>query len=150
MNKKYKNKNEKTLLEVIFVGFFKGIWWLIQLAFGKKKARSSLTQSEKNQIINKRLEIEELLGSNNQIELTHALFEADKLVDHVLRTSRYRGETFADRLRSAEQNIDPEIYNAIWQGHKVRNQLAHESSANTSLSEIKSAIVKLLRFLKNV
>ncbi len=150
MAKNYKNKNDKTFLEIIFIGLFKAIWWLVQLPFGKKSKKSSLTQSERNQIIQKRIVIEDLLGSKSRIELTHALFEADKLVDYVLKTCRYRGETFADRLRSSEHNIDPDIYNMIWQGHKVRNQLAHETDTNVSDVEIKNATVKLLRFLKNV
>jgi len=150
MTRSYKEKNQKTFLETLFLGLFKAVWWLVKLPFSKKRRNTTLTQSEKNQIIKKIITIEDLLDSKNKIELTHALFEADKLVDYVLKTCRYCGETFADRLRSSEPDIDPDIYNMVWQGHKVRNQLAHETDSQVSDGEIKSATVKLLRFLKNV
>ena len=52
--------------------------------------------------------------------------EADKLIDWILKKKGYSGVTFADRLRSAEKDIPEHIYNNIWQGHKIRNQIAHE------------------------
>lgn len=150
MVNKYK-KNQRTFLEVLVIGLLKAIWWLIKLPFKKRTASSGqFTQSDRNQIVKQRLEIEKLLGSSSIIEQKHALFEADKLVDYVLQLKSYQGETFADRLRSAENDIDPNLYQAIWQGHKVRNQIAHETGIEVSSDEIKSSIFKLLRYIKNV
>lgn len=67
-----------------------------------------------------------MLESDNIYELKHAVIEADKLVDFCLKAKGYAGETFADRLRSAEKYMDKNSYQAIWYGHKVRNQIAHE------------------------
>lgn len=150
MANKYK-KNQRTFLEVLVIGLLKAIWWLIKLPFKKRMSSSGqFTQNDRNQIVKQRLEIEKFLGSQSIIEQKHALFEADKLVDHILQLKGYNGETFADRLRSAENDIDPNLYQAMWQGHKVRNQIAHETGTEVDSDEIKSSIFKLLRYIKNV
>jgi hypothetical protein len=54
-----------------------------------------------------------------------AILEADKLLDQALRQSGYSGQTMGERLKSARKafkNVDH-----VWQAHKIRNQLAHES-----------------------
>lgn len=54
-----------------------------------------------------------------------AILEADKLLDQALKQSGYSGQTMGERLKSARRafkNVDH-----VWQAHKIRNQLAHES-----------------------
>ncbi len=143
-----KKKSNQTALEIIIVGIFKMIWWLIRLPFGKKT--SNLKISDKQEIISKRFEIENKLKSEHSAELQLALFESDKLVDYVLKIKGYKGETFADRLRSAEKDIPNGIYDRIWQGHKIRNTLAHEHNINLPVSEVRGAINNLLEYVKNV
>ena len=90
------------------------------------------------------------LKSENHLELRHAVFEADKLVDFVLKKRNYHGETFADRLRSAEKNIPPEVYNSIWQAHKIRNQLVHETKAEISKETLHQAVKKYFHYLSRI
>lgn len=151
MNNRY-HKNQPTILEILILGLFKGLWFLIKLPFRGFKAgrkKGGLSVEERNYITSKRLEIEKMLGSENQIELRHAVMEADKLADYTMKQKGYAGETFADRLRSAEDSIPKNIYNDAWQGHKVRNQIAHEQGMTFSSQELKSGAQKLLNFLKN-
>jgi hypothetical protein len=150
MSQKYYKKNQgPTLLETIFVGFFKALWFLILLPFKKRGRKKGLSGTEIAEITARRREIESLLSSESEIELRHAVMEADKLVDYVLKLKGYAGETFADRLRSAEGHIDRTIYQSIWEGHKVRNTLAHEHDAKISKEELQRAINNLLRYLRN-
>jgi len=147
----YKNKKQQqgpTVLETIVLGIFKALWFLIKLPFtrGKKGQSSKINKTE---LAARRQEIEKLLVSNNPIELKHAVMEADKLVDYVLISYGYPGETFADRLRAAERNMDRNTYQSIWEGHKVRNQLAHEHNANISKEEFKQAVNNLLKYIRN-
>lgn len=148
----YHNKNyQPTVLEVIFVGIIKALWWLVRLPFRKGKGRSGGFNLEaKNEIILKRQEIESLSKSENQIELKHAVMEADKLVDHILKLKGYSGETFADRLKSGETYINPAIYQQIWHGHKVRNQIAHEQGLKITTFELKTAIEKLVSYIRTI
>jgi hypothetical protein len=76
--------------------------------------------------------------------------EADKLVDYTLKLYGYAGETFADRLRSAEKYIDRNVYQAIWWGHKVRNQIAHEHGNEIAAHELKLAAKNLLTYLRKI
>jgi hypothetical protein len=131
-------RNEQTVLGVIVLGLFRGIWWLLKLPFRGLKKKSKLTVADHQYLIAKRSEILELLQSNNQLELRHAVMEADKLADWILKKKNYPGNTFADRLRSAQKDIPKNIYDNIWQGHKIRNQIAHEDG-NISVELLKAA-----------
>lgn len=60
-----------------------------------------------------------------------AVIEADKLLDHALKSLGVPGETMADRLKVAQYQ-HPKLQD-VWTAHKWRNQLVHE--AHFSLSE---------------
>jgi hypothetical protein len=123
-----KKQNQQTnVLAVVVGGFFKLLWWLITLPFKKRQRATGLSAEVRGQILNKKSEIVAMLNSENIYELKHAVIEADKLVDYILKAKGYAGETFADRLRSAEKYINNQTYQSIWQGHKIRNQIAHEN-----------------------
>ena len=140
-------KNQQTALEVVVLGIGRGLWWLVSLPFRKKGQRAGLSVEDRNHIIRKRQEIESLLKSDSIIELKHAVLEADKLVDFVLRKKGYKGETFADRLRSAEKYIDHGTYQNLWDGHKIRNQIAHDET-NINPQILISATKKLLSYVR--
>jgi hypothetical protein len=144
---------EYNLFQIIVIGFFKALWWMIRLPFkGIKfsKGKAGLSLEDRNYIAMKRQKLELMLQSQNEIELKHALMEADKLVDYSLKAQGYVGETFADRLRNAEQGMNAQTYDEIWQGHKVRNQVAHEHELRISNQELSRASIKLLDYLKKI
>jgi len=144
-----RSKNRQPdILQTIVIGFFKLLWWLITLPFKGFSEKKGLNIEERTYIAKKKAEIENLAQSENPIELSHAVMEADKLVDFKLKAMGARGETFADRLRNMENNIPPSTYEKIWQGHKLRNELAHEHKMRTSNAEYREASKKLLDFLK--
>lgn len=142
--KKHK-PNQPTVLESIFSGIGRGLWWLVSLPFKKRGRKAGLSVEDRNYIIRKRQEVESLLNSSSIIELKHAVLEADKLVDFVLKKKGYSGETFADRLRSAEPFINHNIYQDIWNGHKIRNQIAHDDG-QIDKNILISAAKKLLSY----
>ncbi len=148
MSKRY--RDQTTLLEIIFTSVFKALWFLITLPFKGIKNKKRLSSDDKAEIFSRRQEIESLLNSENELELKHAVMEADKLVDYVLKLKGYNGQTFADRLRSAENYIDRDTYQSIWAGHKVRNILAHEHQNGISKNELTKATINLLKYLKNM
>jgi hypothetical protein len=140
-------KNQQTALEVVVLGIGRGLWWLVSLPFRKKGRKRGLNLQDQKYIISKRQEIENLLSSQNVIELKHAVLEADKLVDFVLKKRGYAGETFADRLRYAEKHINHTTYQNVWDGHKIRNTIAHDN-ANINHQTLISATNKLLSYTK--
>ena len=141
MAKKY----QETIIEKVFIGFFRGVWWLVKLPFKGLKKRSKLSTADQQYLIQKRQEILSLLNSENQLELRHAVMEADKLADWILKKKGYAGQTFADRLRSAEKDMPKSVYNNIWQGHKIRNLIAHEDG-KISHEALRQAIKNILSF----
>lgn len=147
-----KNQNQQTFLEVLLIGIFQVLWWLVTLPFKgvSKSKKSRFSLEDRNYITSKRLEIETMSNSANEIELKHAVMEADKLVDYALKAQGYGGETFAERLQNAEKYIDARVYQEIWQGHKVRNQIAHESDSRVSIYELGEAARKLLNYTKTI
>lgn len=138
-HKKNNRKDQRTALEVIFVGVFKALWWLVTLPFKKGKKSAGISNADKQYIAGKRREIEKMTQSDNIYELKHAVIEADKLVDHILQLKGYAGETFADRLRSAEKYMDHTIYQNLWEAHKIRNQVAHDTT-EIGVSELKRSV----------
>ncbi len=87
-----------------------------------------------------------MLRSDNIYELKQAVIEADKLIDYVLRAKGYSGQSFSDRLRAAQPYIEPQFYNAIWQGHKVRNLIAHET-AKIDKDTLRQAAKMLMEYI---
>jgi len=142
--------NYETIEQKIILGFFRGIWWFLTLPFKGLQKKEKFTVADKKYLIAKKLEIERFLSVEDYLILRHAVLEADKLLDWLLKKYNYHGKTFADRLRSAEKNIPSVVYNNIWQAHKVRNQLVHETDAEISEESLRLAIKKYLQYLNQL
>lgn len=141
-------KQQRTVPEIIILGLGRALWWLLTLPFHKgKRRRTGISEADKRYVSQKRSEIEQMALSENIYELKHAVIEADKLVDYVLKAKGYHGETFADRLRSAESNIDHAVYQRLWDAHKLRNQIAHQDNHISEQAMI-SAVKILLNYAR--
>lgn len=77
-----------------------------------------------------------------------AVTEADKLLDYCLEKLQFGGEVMADRLRSAKPSI--RNYEAVWQAHKLRNKIAHESDYLIKKSDAKHAVRTYRSALKSL
>lgn len=53
-----------------------------------------------------------------------AIGEADKLLDDVLKRSRYKGKTTGERLVAAQHELTSN--DTVWLGHKLANKLTEE------------------------
>ena len=67
------------------------------------------------------------LNSKNPAEWRLAIIEADVMLDELLKTIGYHGETVGERLKAVEPS-DFVTLEAAWEAHKVRNQIAHQGS----------------------
>jgi len=89
-------------------------------------AHFSLAPAEKEK--NRRWErVLEHMNSVNPNDWKFAILEADIILDDLLTTMRYGGETVADRLKSIEKSDFNTIEDA-WEAHKVRNSIAHQGA----------------------
>jgi len=77
-----------------------------------------------------------------------ALLEADNLLDSGLKSIMMPGETLGERLKVAGYKY-PNLKN-VWWAHKLRNQLAHESSFQISQRQARQALDEFERALKTL
>jgi hypothetical protein len=81
-------------------------------------------------------EIAALVKGGSLSQLKQALIVADKSLDSVLK-DLVAGEAMGERLKNAKQLFHPQTYDKLWQAHKLRNALVHESGF-----EVQSFILK--------
>ena len=70
------------------------------------------------------------IESPNQNDWKQAIIEADIILDEILTTMGYRGESVGEKLKRVSAG-DWKSLNEAWEAHKVRNQIAHEGSSFT-------------------
>ena len=80
----------------------------------------------------------------NPSEWKLAIIEADNLLDHLVKTMNYPGENLGERLKNIEPS-DFTTLNDAWEGHKMRNRIAHESGYTPTENEARRAIANYRR-----
>ncbi len=64
------------------------------------------------------------LNSKNPSEWRVAIIEADIMLDDLLKSIGYHGDTVGEKLKAVEKS-DFTTVESAWEAHKVRNQIAH-------------------------
>ena len=77
-----------------------------------------------------------LVNGFNANEWRIAVIDADNLLEEALEENKFYGDSIGDRLKKADFTT---IQNA-WEGHKIRNKIAHDSDYDLTQREAKSAI----------
>lgn len=96
----------------------------------------------KEKVNEKWLRIEEHANSNNEADWRLAIIEADILLEDTLRAAGYHGDGVGEILKTIEKS-DMLTLDAAWDGHKVRNRIAH-SGGDFNLDEREAKrVVKL-------
>lgn len=98
--------------------------------------------------VQSRWSIVQTMTSQGGNGLRQAIMEADKLLDYVLQGKGYRGETMAERMRSANREFRRR--NDVWAAHKLRNALAHEVDFDLVPSQVKQSIAAFERAIKDL
>lgn len=71
--------------------------------------------------------IEKHIESENPNDWRLAIIEADIILDEMVKSMGYQGDSLGERLKGIEQSDFTSIDQA-WEAHKVRNQIAHAGS----------------------
>lgn len=79
------------------------------------------------------------LESAREGEWKFAIIEADKLVDDALRACGFSGDTMGERLMAIDSTHLTTL-EGLWQAHKVRNRLAHDSHYFLRHAEARQAV----------
>lgn len=67
-----------------------------------------------------------------------SVVHADKLLDQALKQSGFGGNTMAERLVSAKKSLTNK--EGVWQAHKLRNKIVHESAFEPTEGQVKHAL----------
>jgi len=91
-----------------------------------------------------------MLESGEDSDLRSAVIEVDKLMDFALKSARFRGNRFADRIRAARNFYPKKVYSGIWEAHILRNELVHNIDSKINSYQVKDAVKKVGAGLKAV
>lgn len=147
----YKKNQQLGFIETVLSAIGKGLWFLLSWPFKKLlKLETGNKKLDKIKNQEKWSEIEKMLESNDEIHAKHAVVEADKFFDSILKLKGGQGETFADRLRSLENYFSAGNYQLVWQAHKIRNQISHEQEIKVSIEDCRHTLIKFKKGLENL
>ena len=69
-----------------------------------------------------------------------AIMHADKLLDQALKTRDFHGETAGERLASATKSHLFRYSDRVWNAHKLRNRLAHETEVRLNQVQVRRSL----------
>jgi len=93
--------------------------------------------------------VEMLLSQKSPSQLKQALILADRSLDNVLKDV-VAGNSMGERLKNAQNMFDRDTYNKIWEAHKVRNSLVHESGFEPPYFVIRQSVESLKKGLQAI
>lgn len=129
------------VLTVLFV-------WLVFLNFRRFVASRKYEVGNREAMRRRWAEVESLLDAPGELSPKLAVIEADKLLDHALKSMAMPGETLGERLKFAAYKY-PKL-KEVWWAHKVRNQLVHEASYRLDRGLARKAIRTYRRTLQMI
>jgi hypothetical protein len=135
--------------ERIISGFFSGLWRLITWPFRRKSKISQYgaTTVNREEIQARWQKIEDLAKLQGESRFKQAVLDADNLLDLTIKSMGIRGETMGERLKNAKGKFSQQVYDGLWQAHKLRNEIVHNINyqlvywqANGALAKIKKGL----------
>ncbi|OGZ62140.1 MAG: hypothetical protein A3H51_00180 [Candidatus Spechtbacteria bacterium RIFCSPLOWO2_02_FULL_38_8] len=96
-------------------------------------------------IFQKWAEVEQKLNSNYASDWKLAIIGADSILDRLIQSLGYNGETMGERMKNIRPGQFPYLEEA-WRAHKVRNFLAHDATYELS----RQAAIRTIEIYKNI
>ena len=94
-------------------------------------------------------EIMRHMDSVREAEWKFAIVEADKLVDDILKSSGYLGDTMGERLMNIDKGQLLSL-DGLWEAHKIRNKLVHDTNYFLRYAEARRAVMLYEAVLKEL
>ena len=118
---------------------------LFNLLFGKSLfGRTTVSPQTEERVKQDFAKIDGLIKLGSPSNLKEALISSDRALDNVLKDI-FSGDSMGERLKEASTRFERPTYNKIWEAHKVRNALVHESNYEPPYYVTKKAIDDLRR-----
>lgn len=84
------------------------------------------------------------MGTDNENDWKQAILEADTMLDDILNSLGYRGESIGEKLKRVQPGEFKTLDDA-WEAHKVRNRIAHEPGFHITHHEANQTIQRYRR-----
>jgi len=136
-NYRNRHKKESEVSRGAFGLLEKGIEAILSKIFGRGGGFAAYKPNE----------ITQIWGGIEKMEPKLSIIEADKLVDNVLRRAHVKGKAMGERLRAVEKLVPYEVYSDMWEAHKERNRLVHETRHDAIVSDHQQVLWKMKKFL---
>lgn len=136
---------DHSLIFFLLAVLIAGLALLITLRLTKK--RGTLFDKEAYQV--DFLRIENALQQGNDASYAMVVIQGDKLLDKALCQMGVQGRTMGDRLKKIGDAKFSEI-NKVWNAHKLRNRIAHESDFQPDFKQAKNALATYKQALKDL
>ena len=94
------------------------------------------------------LEIENKFKKENPATYVTTIINSDKLLDKALMEMGVPGKTMGDRLKKCGDRFTN--LNGVWQAHKLRNAIAHETDIEVSYKRAYNALQIYKQALKDI
>lgn len=95
-------------------------------------------------------EINKKITSNSPSDWKIAIIEADKVFDKTLEKRNYVGGSVGDKLKEMVPGDLPDVYEEVWEAHKIRNRIVHEPDFEITQSEVRKIIGIYERAIKKL
>ena len=95
------------------------------------------------------LAIENSLSRENAQSYNMSVVECDKLLDKALMEMGLSGRTMGERLKKCGREKFSQT-NAVWNAHKLRNQIAHEPGFKLEYGQAKHALAVYKQALRDL
>lgn len=92
--------------------------------------------------------IEQQLVRGEEASSHLVILNADKLLDQALKQRGFKGETMGERMKAARDTWSNA--NNVWNAHKLRNRIAHETEVKVGYDTARRALAAYKRALKDV
>ena len=136
--------------QAVVEGVVKSLGQLLNFIFGRgnKKGGSNFERQQLQKIKEHWSTVESHL--NQEATWALAVSEGDKLIDSALQAKGVAGENMGERLKAAQSWFPYNLYQEIWDAHKLRNYLAHEMGAEIGYAQAEAAVRTFRRALEHL
>jgi hypothetical protein len=123
---------------------------LFDLLFGEPKKSIGIVRGQTQEGIKKDWEtVKILLNQKGPSQLRQALIIADKSLDNALR-DMVVGESMGERLKNGKDLFQWDCYQKIWDAHKLRNSIVHETNFDPPYFAVTEAVGEIKRGLNSL
>ena len=121
--------NTLGLLAVVFLaGFFLLTIRISEIKKADNKKYAPIKEESNATVMTIKWEVVlDHVNSENPAEWKLAILEADNMLDEILDSEGYQGETLGEKLKAMSPGTI-NAYDDLWEAHKMRNLIAHEAS----------------------